>query len=95
MVNKQWNEIHGKEYSVLRNQCRFQVIEPSLYEASPPCRAGVLPYGSASQPGKENNKHFHIAPLDPVLKDGRSALRQHFVRGERAGQLVKRYRMQT
>ena len=39
----------------------------------------------AYAPGKEN-KHFHIAPLDPVLKDGRSALRQHFVRGERAGQ---------
>jgi hypothetical protein len=39
----------------------------------------------ASPPGKEN-KHFHIAPLDPVLKDGASALRQHFVRGERPGQ---------
>ena len=39
----------------------------------------------ASPPGKEN-KHFHIAPLDPVLKDGGSALRQHFVHGERAGQ---------
>jgi hypothetical protein len=39
----------------------------------------------ASPPGKEN-KHFHIAPLDPVLKDGGSALRQHFVRGERPGQ---------
>jgi hypothetical protein len=44
-------------------------------------------WGFASRaytPSKEN-KHFHIAPLDPVLKDGRSALRQHFVRGERAG----------
>ena len=52
-------------------------------EASP-C-AGVLPYGSASQPGKEE-KQFIIAPLDPALPDGGSALRQHFVRGEQAGQ---------
>jgi hypothetical protein len=55
-------------------------------EASPPFRAGVLPCGRASRPGEEDNKHFHIAPLDPLLKDGRSVLRQHFVRGERAGQ---------
>jgi hypothetical protein len=50
-------------------------------------------WGFASRayaPGKEN-KHFHMAPLDPVLKDGRSALRQHFVRGERAGQEAERF----
>jgi hypothetical protein len=39
----------------------------------------------AYAPGKED-KHSCIAPLDPALKDGRSALRQHFVRGEQAGQ---------
>ncbi len=39
----------------------------------------------AYAPGKED-RHSCIAPLDPALKDGRSALRQHFVRGERAGQ---------
>ena len=49
-------------------------------EASPCFRTGVLPYGSASQPGKEE-KQFIIAPLDPALPDGGSALRQHFVRG--------------
>ncbi len=48
-------------------------------EASPPFRAGL--------PGKEKG-HFCIAPLDPALKDGRSALRQHFVRGEHAGQSI-------
>jgi hypothetical protein len=39
----------------------------------------------AYAPGKED-KHFCIAPLDPALKDGGSALRHHFVRGERTGQ---------
>ncbi len=34
----------------------------------------------------KEDEHSCIAPLDPALKDGRSALRQHFVRGERAGQ---------
>ena len=53
-------------------------------EASPPVRVGVLPYGSASQPGKEKG-HSCIAPLDPALPGGGSALRQHFVRGEHAG----------
>ncbi|NVM20925.1 MAG: hypothetical protein HWN68_04010 [Desulfobacterales bacterium] len=46
-------------------------------EASPCFRTGVLPYGSASQPGKED-KHFTIAPLDPALPDGAC--------GEQAGQ---------
>jgi hypothetical protein len=54
-------------------------------EASPPSRAAVLPSGSASHPGKEDG-HFGIAPLDPALKDWGSALRQHYVSGERAGQ---------
>ena len=43
----------------------------------------------AYAPGKED-KHSCIAPLDPALKDGGSALRQHFVRGEQAGQTVAR-----
>ncbi len=46
-------------------------------EASPLFRAGVLPGGSASQPGEEDG-HFCIAPIDPALPDG--------VYGERAGQ---------
>ena len=50
-------------------------IEVLRSEASSPWRL----------PGKEE-KHFRIAPLDPVLKDGRSASRQHFVRREQAGQ---------
>jgi hypothetical protein len=37
-------------------------------EAHPPKRAGVLPYGSASRPGKDFSL-FNIAPLEPVLKD--------------------------
>jgi hypothetical protein len=41
----------------------------------------------ASPPGKEN-KHFHIAPLDPVLKDGASALRQH-LNGHLVSQLIR------
>jgi hypothetical protein len=41
----------------------------------------------AYAPGKED-KHSCIASLDPALKDGRSALRQHFVRGEQAGQAI-------
>jgi hypothetical protein len=42
-------------------------------------KAGVLPYGSASRPGKDFSL-FNIAPLDPVLKDGAC--------GEYAGQTV-------
>jgi hypothetical protein len=48
-------------------------------EAPPPKRAGVLPYGSASRPGKDLGL-FNIAPLDPVLEDR--------VYGEHAGQTV-------
>jgi hypothetical protein len=54
-------------------------------EAFPPLWAGVLPGGSASHPGKEKG-HSCIAPLDPALPGGGSAWRQHFVRGEHAGQ---------
>jgi hypothetical protein len=50
-------------------------------EASPPFRAGL--------PGKED-EHSCIAPLDPALMDGGSALRQHCVSGERAGQALIR-----
>jgi uncharacterized membrane protein len=38
-------------------------LERQASEASPPFRAGVLPGGSASQPGKEDG-YFCIAPLD-------------------------------
>ena len=48
-------------------------------EASPPLRVRRLP-------GKEDELSC-IAPLDPALQDGRSALRQHFVRREQAGHL--------
>jgi hypothetical protein len=58
-------------------------------EASPPFRAEVLPRGSASRPGKEKG-HSCIAPLDPALPGGGSALRQHFVRGGHAGQRANR-----
>ena len=50
-------------------------------EASPRFRAGGLPYGSASQPGKEAS-HFYKAPLDPALPGGAC--------GEQAGQLGKK-----
>jgi len=52
-------------------------------EASQPKRAGVLPYGSASRPGKDLSL-FNIAPLDPVLKDR--------AYGEHAGQTVSSHR---
>jgi len=32
-------------------------------------KGGVLPFGSALQPGKDFFQ-FHIAPLDPALKGG-------------------------
>ena len=37
----------------------------------PPRPSGPGFASRAYAPGEENNKHFHIAPLDPVLKDGR------------------------
>jgi len=55
------------------------------YNVKPPRPEGRGFALRAYAPGKED-KHSCIAPLDPALKDGRSALRQHFVRGEQAGQ---------
>ena len=54
-------------------------------EASPRFRAEVLPYGSASQPGKETS-NFCKAPLDPALPRAGSALQQRFASAEQAGQ---------
>jgi len=47
-----------------------------------PPRASARGFASrAYAPGKEE-KHFIIAPLDPALPDGGSALRQRFASGE-------------
>ena len=51
----------------------------------PPRPSGRAFAAQAYAPGKENG-HFCIAPLDPAFPGGGSALRQHFVRGEHAGQ---------
>jgi hypothetical protein len=51
----------------------------------PPRPSGRGFASRAYAPGKESG-HFCIAPLDPALPGGGSALRQHFVRGKHAGQ---------
>jgi hypothetical protein len=55
-------------------------MDNAFLEASPPKRARVLPYGSASRPDKDLSL-FKIAPLDPVLKDR--------AYGEHVGQTVQ------
>jgi len=53
----------------MKKQFFFSTIHLEKSEASQPFRAGVMPYGSASLPGKGLGL-FNIASPDPVPKDG-------------------------
>jgi len=71
-----------RNVKLTKPKCQMKLKCLNVKPPRPPGRGFA---SRAYAPGKEE-KHFCIAPLDPALKDGRSALWQHFVRGEHAGQ---------